>query len=71
MTQTVSDSSIIATYAWPESTARIAWKLGTNANRISMVWSKAKRDGLLPPGKRPACGFDNRKSALLQTLGLR
>lgn len=71
MNQVVSDSTIIATYMWPETSARIAWKLGTNTNRIYQVWGHAKHEGLLPPGRRPPGGFDQRQSALLQTMSLR
>lgn len=71
MSQVVSDSAIIAAYGWSDSAARIAWKLGTNTSRVSHVWGKAKREGLLPPGKRPSGGFDLRQSALLQTMSLR
>jgi hypothetical protein len=71
MTQVVSDSIIIAAYGWSDTSPIIAWKLGTNTNRISHVWGRAKREGLLPPGKRPPGGFDLRQSALLQTMSLR
>lgn len=71
MSQVVSDSTIIATYGWSDTAPIIAWKLGTNTSRISHVWGRAKREGLLPPGRRPPGGFDIRKSSLLQTMSLR
>ncbi|MDP2410380.1 MAG: hypothetical protein Q8M26_08845 [Pseudolabrys sp.] len=73
MSQTISDSAIIATYRWSRS---IEWLLGhfrragtpTTAEHIEAVWAKAKERGDLPPLERPPEGFDPRQAALLRGL---
>ena len=75
MTKPLSNSTIIAAYAWPHSLAHLVAGfrlLGkpTTPEHIIEVWNAAKARGDLPPGDRPSGGFDQRESALVQALRL-
>ena len=66
-------STIIAAFSQPYSIERLVYQfkaLGrpTTQEYIERVWREAKESGELPPLDRPEEGFDQRHTALMQTL---
>lgn len=66
-------STIIAAFGWPYSIPQLLSGFAvlgrpTTAAHIESVWDAAKAKGDLPPLDRPAEGFDQRQSALVQAL---
>jgi hypothetical protein len=65
MTKQVSNSTIIAAFFWPQTTADLALVLRMRPRHIQAIWTAAKDEGELPNIMRPRQGFHAKELAAL------